>query len=215
MVFLSCFTLTLLSLLGMYACMHSLVVLCRLPSRGQDLRFRLKRMLSIHLQGLASGSYNFQVRAIDMAGNVGPPTAPYAFPVDARLPLPGTAPASWFTGWHLYSVIAGAAVLAITLVGTAAACACMAARRRRMRREAATVGTGRGVVMDPDLAAALQRSVAEQQAGGNAAEEARLRAAITASMEVPAPAARLAHVMQDEQSNESWQPSLQHGVAAG
>lgn len=145
-----------------------------------------------HLQGLASGNYSFQVRAVDAAGNIGAPTAPYAFPVDAALLLPGAAPASWFTGWHLYSVIAAAAVLAALIAGAAVACACVAGKRRRRqraRREAAAAGAGGGMGMDPDLAAVLRRSVVEQRAGGNAAEEARLRAAVAASLEVPVLAA--------------------------
>ncbi len=55
-------------------------------------------------QDLRSGNYSFQARAVDAAGNVGAPTAAYAFAVDASLPLPAAGPPAepWLSGWHLY-----------------------------------------------------------------------------------------------------------------
>ncbi len=85
------------------------------------------------LQGLRSGNYTFQVKSVDLAGNVGAASRPYAFTVDDTLPVPGElAAAGWFTGWHRTAVIAGAAGAVALLILAIVACAC--ARRRRLHR---------------------------------------------------------------------------------
>ncbi|KIY91445.1 hypothetical protein MNEG_16519, partial [Monoraphidium neglectum] len=43
---------------------------------------------SVTLEDLPSGNYSLQARGIDAAGNVGPPSEPWRFVVDATLPLP-------------------------------------------------------------------------------------------------------------------------------
>ena len=147
------------------------------------------------MQGLSSGNYTFQVRPIDAAGNVGTATTPYAFPVDASLPLPGASQASWLLGWHLYAVIGAAAALVLILAATAA-CMWLSARQRRRRCEAAILAGGpigtayqpRYEPYDPALAAALAQSAAEQrgplplQQGQR--EDVALRAGLDASLEV-------------------------------
>ena len=84
------------------------------------------------VQGLRSGNYTFQARMLDMAGNLGNATQLYAFAVDARLPLPGSESAGWFSGWRKWAVIAGAAALGLLLLlGLSGACY----RRTRMGRQ--------------------------------------------------------------------------------
>lgn len=143
------------------------------------------------LQGLRSGNYTFQVQAIDAAGNVGAATQPYSFVVDDTLPIPGAASASWFSGWHKWAVIGGAAGLVALLVIAAAVGACVAVRRRRrLERLRSEVSGGAGYYggygMDRGLAEALRRSAMEQgtPSAAAAAEAARMRAAIAQSMEV-------------------------------
>ncbi len=68
------------------------------------------------MQGLHTGNYTFQVRMLDMAGNLGNATQLYAFAVDASLPLPGSESAGWFSGWHKWAIIAGAAALGLLLL---------------------------------------------------------------------------------------------------
>jgi hypothetical protein len=122
------------------------------------------------VQGLQSGNYTFQVKAIDAAGNVGAATQPYAFAVDDALPLPGAGPAgaaAWFSGWHVWVVVAGggAAVLLLAAALTAAAAA-IASRHRRLER--------------------LRSDMPTSPAGAfaAAAEDVRVRAAILQSLEV-------------------------------
>ena len=151
------------------------------------------------MQGLQSGNYSFQARAVDAASNVGAPTAAYAFAVDAALPLQGAAAQGdpWFSGWHLYSVLGGAAAALILLAALAAlfllrpqqelrAPRGLAYRRQCSGQACRGTPPGRGGTPpegDPALAVALQRSLVEQRLGAAARVEADLRNAIAQSLE--------------------------------
>ncbi len=85
------------------------------------------------MQGLHTGNYTFQVRMLDMAGNLGNATQLYAFAVDASLPLPGSESAGWFSGWHKWAIIAGAAALGLLLLlGLSGACYLSTRRARQV-----------------------------------------------------------------------------------
>ena len=86
------------------------------------------------VQDLQTANYTFQVRMLDMAGNLGNATQLYAFAVDASLPLPGSESAGWFSGWHKWAVIAGAAALGLLLLlGLSGACYSSTRRASQVR----------------------------------------------------------------------------------
>ena len=71
---------------------------------------------------------------LDMAGNLGNATQLYAFVVDDTLPLPGSESAGWFSGWHKWAVIAGAAALGLLLLlALSGGCYLRTRRERRVR----------------------------------------------------------------------------------
>jgi len=135
---------------------------------------------------------------VDAAGNVGAPTPPYGFTVDAALPLPGArAPGDpWLAGWRLYAVLGGAAG-AVVLIGALSALYLLAPRpeqltrplepggRRGARAVNVTSGSAAGAPRGTNtaLAQALQRSLAERRLGGRARADADLRAAVLQSLE--------------------------------
>lgn len=79
-------------------------------------------------QGLAGGTYAFQARGIDMAGNQGQPSAPYPFE------LQGASGSSALPTWALVSIIVGSVVGGLLLIG--ALLLFVRSMTRRRRREA-------------------------------------------------------------------------------
>ena len=159
-------------------------------------------------RGLASGGYTFRARPTDAAGNVGAPTPPSSFTVDAGLPLPydpsddggggfGVGP---LTGWRLWAAVGGGAA-ALALVAVLAAALCKPAPPRLPPEGLVGQAYGGGVPPhDPAAAAeaaalraALAASAAEAEAARSRArtdataaesrEQADMRAAVAASIE--------------------------------
>ena len=164
-------------------------------------------------RGLASGGYTFRARPTDAAGNVGAPTPPSTFTVDAGLPLPydpsdeggggfGVGP---LTGWRLWAAVGGGAA-ALALLAVVAASLCKPAPPRLPPGggggQAYGGGGGGGVPQQHDpaataeaaaLRAALAASAAEAEAArararqaataAESREQADMRAAVAASIE--------------------------------
>lgn len=65
------------------------------------------------MQGLPSGNFSFQIRAVDAAGNAGTASYNYIFTVDSTLRSPGEpGPKFWGLGWKFWLIVgAGSAVL--------------------------------------------------------------------------------------------------------
>ncbi|BDA48884.1 probable serine protease/ABC transporter B family protein tagD [Coccomyxa sp. Obi] len=140
-------------------------------------------------RGLRSGIYTFQVKSVDVAGNVGTASRPYAFTVDDTLPIL-VDPPWWFTGWRRIAIIAGAAGAAALLVLALACCACCAARRRRLQQlhpegtTAAEIPTK--VHHDVEPGATAQPSISKQPQQSNASkvdERMQLQIALDESLE--------------------------------
>lgn len=79
--------------------------------RLQGKTTRYQRLARPWLQGLDSGYYALQVRAVDAAGNVGADQAPWPFQVDASLDSKGGLST---TMWIIIGAAGGTALLVVS-----------------------------------------------------------------------------------------------------
>lgn len=69
------------------------------------------------MQGLATGNFSFQVKAIDAAGNEGTATDNYLFAVNSSLEDPQRGSTSyWGLGWKFWLIIGGGSALVVALM---------------------------------------------------------------------------------------------------
>lgn len=83
-------------------------------------------------QGLPSGNFSFQARAVDVAGNVGGVTQSYLFSVNAGLRAPGQPPEKyWGLGWKLWLIVGGGAAVVLAAIASLAAGTALWLKRRK------------------------------------------------------------------------------------
>lgn len=126
-------------------------------------------------QDLSSGSFSFQARAVDAAGNVGQPTDSYIFVVDDTLPVPESdlAPDTGSSGFNLNLWLKIAMIICAALIGLSLLCLLVdiikrCARRKRMAQppRGPRGQAPAGALHDPELQAAIAASIMQQQAPG-------------------------------------------------
>ena len=83
-------------------------------------------------QGLPTGNFSFQVKAIDAAGNAGKATSNYAFSVDSRIKDSSTpATAYWGLGWKFWLIIGAGSFLVLAVIAALSASTAVWLKRRR------------------------------------------------------------------------------------
>ena len=83
------------------------------------------------LQGLATGNYSFQVKAIDVAGNAGKATTNYVFAVDSQIKAGAqTRGRFWGLGWKFWLIIGAGSFVVLAAISALAAVTAMRLRKR-------------------------------------------------------------------------------------
>ena len=84
------------------------------------------------LQGLPSGNFSFQVKAIDAAGNCGEATENYPFSVDSRIKdssSPGVP--YWGLGWKFWLIVGGGSFSIVAVIVAMSVSTAIWLKRRR------------------------------------------------------------------------------------